>query len=59
MQQRVLAREPGMLQHTFVARIAELNALLDAAHVEDFSLRNDDSSITDVARARLVRAGWL
>lgn len=48
-----------MLQHTFVARIAELNALLDAAHVEDFSLRNDDSSITDVARARLVRAGWL
>ena len=59
MQQRVLAREPGMLQDTFVARVAELDALLDAAHVEDFSLPNDEGSITDVARELLVRAGWL
>jgi predicted kinase len=59
MQRRVLAREPGMLQNTFVARVAELEALLDAAHVEDFSLGNDDRSITDVAREVLIRAGWL
>jgi predicted kinase len=59
MQQRVLAREPGMLQDTFVARVAQLDALLDAAQVEDFSLLNDEGSITDVARELLVRAGWL
>jgi predicted kinase len=59
MRQRVLAREPGMLQDTFIARVAELEALLDAAHVEDFSLHNDEGSITEVARELLVRAGWL
>ena len=59
MRQRVLVREPGMLQDTFIARVAELEALLDAAHVEDFSLHNDEGSITEVARALLVRAGWL
>jgi predicted kinase len=59
MERRVAAREPGMLQHTFVARVAALETLLDAAQVEDFSLSNDDGSITDVARELLVRAGWL
>jgi predicted kinase len=59
MQQRILAREPGILQDTFVARVAELDALLDAAQVEDFSLLNDEGSITNVARELLVRAGWL
>lgn len=59
MQQRVLSREPGMLQDTFVARVAELDALLDASHVEDFSLLNHEGAITDVARELLVRAGWL
>jgi hypothetical protein len=59
MQQRVLAREPGMLQSTFVARVAALDALLEAAQLEDFSLSNDEGSITDVARELLVRAGWL
>jgi hypothetical protein len=59
MQQRVLAREPGMLQGTFVARVAALDALLEAAHIEDFSLSNDEGSITDVARELLVRTGWL
>ena len=48
-----------MLQVTFVARVAELDALLDAAQVEDFSLPNDEGSITGVARELLVRAGWL
>ena len=59
MQRRVLAREPGMLQDTFVARVAELDALLDAAELEDFSLDNDEAAVTDVARELLVRAGWL
>ena len=59
MQQRVRAREPGLLQEQFVARVAALEAALDAAHVEDFSIENDDASVTDVARAVLVHAGWL
>lgn len=59
MQRRVRAREPGMLQDVFVARVLELESILDQADVEDFALSNDQSSITDVARELLVRAGWL
>jgi len=60
MRQRVRLREPGMLQEKFVARVAELNAVLDGAHVEDFSLENDGRRpVTDVARELLVRGGWL
>jgi cytidylate kinase len=59
MQQRIRLREPGMLQEQFVARVAELEASLDAGHVEDFSVENDGRSITEVAREVLVRAGWL
>ena len=59
MQQRIRLREPGMLQEEFVARIAELEASLDAGRVKDFSVQNDGRSVTEVAREVLVRAGWL
>jgi predicted kinase len=59
MQQRVLMREPGVLQEQFVARVAVLEALLDAAGVEDFSIENDGRPVTEVARELLVRASWL
>jgi hypothetical protein len=59
MQQRVRLREPGVLQDQFVARVLELEATLDAAALEDFSLVNDGASVTDVAREMLQRAGWL
>jgi hypothetical protein len=59
MQQRIRLREPGMLQEQFVARVAELEASLDAGCVEDFSVENDGRSVTAVAREVLVRAGWL
>jgi hypothetical protein len=59
MQQRVRLREPGMLQQQFVARVVELEAALDAAGADDFSLDNDDRSVTEVAREMLQRAGWL
>ena len=48
-----------MLQEQFVARVAVLEALLDAAGLDDFAVENDDRSVTDVARAILGRAGWL
>jgi adenylylsulfate kinase len=59
MEQRVFAREPGMLQASLVSRVAELDALLDAARLEDFSLVNEHTPVTATARALLVRAGWL
>jgi adenylylsulfate kinase len=60
MQQRVKAREPGMLQAQLVERAAILDATLDAASIEDFTIANDGHrSVTEVARAMLVRAGWL
>ena len=59
MQGRVRLREPGILQHKLVARVAELNGLLDDARIEDFSLDNDGRSVTKVARELLARAEWL
>jgi len=59
MQQRVRSREPGMLQAEFVQRSAELNAALDRAQLESFSLLNEECSVTAVAQKMLIRAGWL
>jgi predicted ATP-binding protein involved in virulence len=59
MQDRVQSRELGALQASYVARVAELNAILDRAHLEDFSLLNENRPVTDVAHEMLVRAGWL
>ena len=54
MQQRIRVREPGICQQKFVTRASELDALLDATNVEDFSIDNDRRSVTEVARDALV-----
>ena len=59
MQDRVQTREIGTLQNTFIARVAELNSILDRAHLEDFSISNENRSFTEVANEMLVRAAWL
>jgi hypothetical protein len=59
MRERVSVREPGMLRETLIARVAELETLLDAAQLEDFCLANNDGSVTNVARELLTRAGWI
>jgi hypothetical protein len=60
MQRRIRLREPGMQQGTFVARVAALDALLNAVAVEDFSLANDGSrSVTDIATEILQKVGWI
>lgn len=59
MQERVRLREPGILQEQFVKRVKELNAILDRAHLEHFSVCNESRSVTEVAREMLARAGWL
>jgi predicted kinase len=59
MEERVSVREPGILHDTFVARVAELDAILDAARLEDFLLSNDDRPVSEVATDLLARAGWI
>jgi len=59
MQQRVLKRESGILQEQFVTRVAELSAILDGAHLEDFTVVNENRSLNEVALEVLVRAGWI
>ena len=59
MEQRVAAREPGILQAEFVARIGKLNTILDCACLEDFKIANENRSVTEVAHEMLTKAGWL
>jgi hypothetical protein len=59
MQQRIRMRESGMLQREFVARITELNRILDRARLEDFTVANENRSLTEVALEVLVKAGWI
>jgi hypothetical protein len=59
LQQRVNMRETGMLQAEFVLRAEELNAILDRAHLEDFTIANEDRPVTEVAREVLIGAGWV
>jgi hypothetical protein len=41
-----------------VARAAELNEILDRAHLEQFTITNDGRPATEVARELLEHAGW-
>ena len=59
MQQRIRSRETGILQQQFIDRVATLNAILDAAHLEDFTVANDSRSITDAALEVLLKANWI
>ena len=59
MQQRVKLRESGVSQKEYVARVATLNVILDRARLEEFSVTNENRSLTDVALEMLVKAGWI
>jgi adenylylsulfate kinase len=59
MQQRIREREIGILQKDFVARVETLNDILDLAKLEDFTLSNENRSLTVVAMEMLVKAGWI
>jgi len=59
MQQRVKMRETGLLQQQFVDRVATLEAILDRAALEDFTIINENRSISDVAQEMLIKAGWI
>ena len=59
MQQRVKARDSGVSQQEYVARVATLNVILDRAQLEGFTVTNENRSLTDVALEMLVKAGWI
>jgi hypothetical protein len=59
MEQRVRTRESGLLQKIYVARVAKLNDILDAARFEDFTVVNENRSLAEVAQELLIKAGWI
>ena len=59
MEQRVRMRESGVAQQDYVARVAELNAILDRARLEDFIVNSANRSVTEVAEEMLIKAGWI
>lgn len=59
VEARVKMRESGVSQREYVSRLTELNAILDRARLEDFSVVNENRSLTEVAQEMLVRAGWV
>lgn len=59
MEQRVAARETGILRREFIARVAKLNRILDGAALQNFTVQNEDRALTEVAREVLVKAKWI
>ena len=59
MERRVERRDAGVSQRALVARVAELNAVLDRARLEDFVVVNENRSLTEVALEMLRKAGWI
>jgi len=59
MQQRVKMRESGVSQREYIARVAELNVILDRARLEDFTVTSEDRSVTEVAHEMLLKGGWI
>ena len=56
---RIEARDQGPSRDWHMARTRELDAILDAADVADFTVDNGDRPMTDVATEILVRAAWI
>ena len=56
---RLRAREVGAGLDWHLRRTEELEAILDAARLEDFAVENDARPVRDVAVEVLARADWL
>jgi hypothetical protein len=59
MEQRVRLRESGVSRRNYVARVAKLNTIIDRAHLENFTITNENRPLNDVAHEMLVKAGWI
>jgi hypothetical protein len=52
-------RELGVSNREYIARVAELDVILDRARLEDFTIPNENRSPTHAAHEILVKAGWI
>lgn len=59
MERRIEIRESGVSQRGYIARVAKLNTILNRAQLEDFTVSNEDRSVSEVAMEMLLRAGWI
>lgn len=59
MKRRIEMRESGVAQREYIARVAVLNDILDRARLEDFTISNENRSVSDVALEMLILAGWI
>lgn len=59
MKRRIEMRESGVSQREYVARVAKLNVILDHARLENFTVSNENRSLSDVALEMLIKAGWI
>jgi len=59
MAARLQTREVGIRRQEYLERSRVLDAILDAAGVEDFRISNDGRNVTAVAEEMLVRAKWI
>jgi len=59
MQRRVKMRESGISQKEYVPRVTKLNAILDRARLEDFTVTNENRSLSEVAYEMFRNAGWI
>jgi hypothetical protein len=59
MMARLQTREVGIRRQEYLDRSRVLDAILDAAGVEDFRIANHGQSVTAVAQEVLVRSQWI
>jgi hypothetical protein len=59
MKQRIQVRENGILHQEYFLRVTKLIAILDRARLENFTVMNENRSVTDVAVEMLTKAGWI
>jgi hypothetical protein len=59
MKRRVEMRDLGILQQEYIARVTELNTILDRAQLEHFAVANENRPLNEVALEMLLKAGWI
>lgn len=59
MEQRVKARESGVLRREYVDRVARLNTTLARARLDDFIVHTENCSPSQAAQEMVVKAGWI
>jgi hypothetical protein len=58
IKHRIEIRETGTRRQEYLARVVDLNLILDQAHLEDFTVINENRTLTDAALEMLIKAGW-